>query len=191
MKLHLATMLLMASATTLSAQQEERHEAEHKANAAEHQMMDHGLVKSITPIYTAIRGFLIKSAEQMPESDYGFKPTPDVRSFGELIGHVANASYLFCSGAMGEKSPAKADYEKTVTSKAGLVEGLKAGLAYCDKAYEMSDMKSVEKVTFFGTENTRLWVLNFNVAHDAEHYGNIVTYMRLKGMVPPSSQGGQ
>ncbi len=188
MKLRLATILLMASATALSAQQEERH----KADATEHQMMmDHGLVKSVTPLYTSIRGFLIKSAEQMPESDYGFKPTPEVRSFGELIGHVANASYLFCSGAMSEKSPAKVDYEKTVTAKAGLVEGLKAALAYCDKAYEMSDMKSVEKVTFFGTENTRLWVLNFNVAHDFEHYGNIVTYMRLKGMVPPSSQRGQ
>ena len=77
-----------------------------------------------------------------------------------------------------------------MASKAELVEAVKASFAYCDKAYAMPESKAMEQTTFFGREGSRLWVLNFNVTHVAEHYGNLVTYMRLKGMVPPSSQGG-
>ena len=150
-----------------------------------------GGVASVRPLYDMAKGWLVSSAEQMPEADYAFKPTADVRSFGQLVGHVANASYMFCSIVKGEQNPATADFEKT-TSKADLVKALKEGFAYCDGAYEITDMKAMEEVTFpFGDmKGSRLWALMFNVAHDNEHYGNMVTYFRLKGMVPPSSQGG-
>ena len=75
-----------------------------------------------------------------------------------------------------------------MTSKAELVEAIKASYAYCDKAYEMPESKAMEQTNFFGRDGSRLWVLNFNAMHNAEHYGNLVTYMRMKDMVPPSSQ---
>lgn len=148
-----------------------------------------GGVGSVRPLYDMAKNWLTRSADQMSEANYGFKPTPEVRSFGELIGHLADSQYLFCSAAMGEPNPSKASFEKT-TAKADLVQALKASFTYCDGAYQLSEAKSMEEVTlpFEDMKGTRLWVLMFNVAHDNEHYGNIVTYMRMKGMVPPSSQ---
>ena len=138
-------------------------------------------------LYTMIKTNIVKAAQKMPEENYAFKPTPDVRSFGQVIGHVADAQYLFCSAVTGDKkSP---DAEKTKTSKADLVAALQAAFTYCDAVYNaMTDTTAVDRVKFFGQESTKLGVLSFNVAHDNEHYGNIVTYMRLKGLVPPSSE---
>ena len=95
----------------------------------------------------------------------------------------------FCAGAKSEESPAKPDYEKIV-GKAELVAGLKAAMAYCETAFAMPHGKEHEPTSVFGMKGSRLWVLTFNISHNAEHYGNIVTYMRMKGMTPPSSQGG-
>jgi uncharacterized damage-inducible protein DinB len=138
-------------------------------------------------LYTMIKGNLVKAAQKMPEENYSFKPTPDVRSFGQIVGHVADAQYLFCSAVKGEKkSP---DNEKTKTSKADLVAALQEAFTYCDAVYNaMTDAVAPDKIKFFGNDATKLGVLSFNVAHDNEHYGNIVTYMRLKGLVPPSSE---
>jgi len=160
------------------------------AAPASAQMSDGASLAPVRGLYETVRGYIIASAEQMPEADYSFKPTDEVRSFGEIIGHVANAGYLFCSAAAGEQSPSSTNAEE-LTGKAELVEAVKASFAYCDKAYHMDAGKSGESVTFFGAQHTRLSVLSFNMGHDFEHYGNLVTYMRLKGMVPPSSQGGQ
>jgi uncharacterized damage-inducible protein DinB len=146
-------------------------------------------VSSIRPLYEQFRGWLIASAEQMPEAKYSYQPTDEVRTFGQIVGHVANAAYMFCSAALGEENPNSTDFEK-VTAKADLVNGVKDAFAYCDKAYQMDDATAAQEVTFFGQKGSRLWVLNFHAMHDAEHYGNFVTDFRLKGMVPPSSQGG-
>jgi len=154
------------------------------------EMEEHTMgMAAVAPLYDGVKGWLIASAEQMPEENYSYRPTPEVRSFGELMGHVANANFMFCSGAMGEQNPNSTDYEKA-TSKAEVVEGINAAFAYCDSAYQMSEAKAMEETTFFGQAGSRLWVLMFNVSHDWEHYGNVVTYMRLNGMVPPSSQRG-
>jgi uncharacterized damage-inducible protein DinB len=102
---------------------------------------------------------------------------------------VANENYLFCAGAKSEENPNKADFEKT-TSKAAMVQAIKESFAYCDPAYQMEEMKAMEEVTFFRQTGSRLWVLTYNLTHDSEHYGNVVTYLRMKGIVPPSSQGG-
>lgn len=149
-----------------------------------------GAVASVRPLYDMSKGWLLRSAEQMSEANYAFQPTPEVRTFGQLVGHVANANYLFCSTVKGEKNPSASDFEKT-TSKAALVQALKDAFAYCDAAYQMADMKAMEEVTLMESmKGSRLWALMLNVAHNNEHYGNVVTYFRLKGMVPPSSQGG-
>ncbi|CAN5495040.1 hypothetical protein BH23ACI1_BH23ACI1_15160 [soil metagenome] len=136
-----------------------------------------------------VRGFVTRAAEQFPEDLYGFQPTPEVRTFGQLLGHIANANYMICGTATGEKGPG-VDIEKTATTKAALVKALDESFAFCDRAFEsMTDTRGAEMVKFFAGEQARLGVLGFNTAHNYEHYGNIVTYMRLKGMVPPSSAG--
>lgn len=146
-----------------------------------------GSVAGVRGLYTTVKGYITSAADQMPEADYAFKPTPEVRSFGQLIGHVSNASYLFCAYALGETAPQMPNAEE-LTTKAELVAALQAAFAYCDRAYQLSDAASSEPVEIFGQPHTKLSALAFNMGHDFEHYGNIVTYMRLKGMVPPSSQ---
>jgi len=149
-----------------------------------------GSVSSTRPVYEMAKGWLTRAAEQVPEEHYSFKPTPEVRTFGQLIGHVADAQYMMCSAIKGETNPAKGSFEKT-TDKAALVQALKDSFGYCDGAYQISEMKAMEEISLFeGMKGSRLWALVFNAAHDWEHYGNVVTYMRLKGMVPPSSQQG-
>lgn len=146
------------------------------------------LTKSSKAIYSIVRTNVLKAAEEMPEENYSFQPTKDVRTFGQLIGHVADAQYEFCSPVVGDsaKSPG---VEKNKTSKADLIEALKTAYAYCDKAYDgLTDVKGAEIVDFFGHKSAKLSLLDFNTAHTDEHYGNIVTYLRLKGLVPPSSK---
>jgi uncharacterized damage-inducible protein DinB len=139
-------------------------------------------------IYNMVKNNVTKAAEKMPEDNYAFKPTPEVRSFGQLVGHVADAQYTFCSAAAGEKNPGLG-IEKSKTSKADLTQALNAAFAYCDKVYDgMTDAHAAEIIKFFGREQAKLTVLSFNNAHNDEHYGNMVTYMRMKGLVPPSSE---
>ena len=138
--------------------------------------------------YNYLKADLVKAAEKMPEENYSFKPTPEVRSFGQIVGHVADAQYMFCSTVLADATKPQG-IEKSKTSKADLVKALNDSFAYCDKAYDgMTDAHAADMVKFFGREQAKLSVLAFNNAHNDEHYGNIVTYMRLKGLVPPSSE---
>lgn len=135
-----------------------------------------------------VRGMLVKSAEKMPEENYNFRPAETVRSYGQIVGHVADAQYLFCSMALGEKNPAP-DIEHTKTSKADLVVALNSAFAYCDKAYDtMTDAAATQTIKLFGNDAPRLSALTVNNMHNMEHYGNLVTYMRMKNIVPPSSE---
>jgi uncharacterized damage-inducible protein DinB len=138
--------------------------------------------------YERTKGILLRSAEKMPEENYDFKPVDTVRTYGQIIGHLADAQYLFCSTASGEKNP-DPKIEKTKTSKADLVAALKGGFAYCDKVYDsMTDAASTQMVKFFGNDVPKFAVLSINMGHNMEHYGNLVTYMRIKGIVPPTSE---
>jgi uncharacterized damage-inducible protein DinB len=139
-------------------------------------------------VYTGVKDILLRSAEKVPEENYNFKPTDSVRSFGQIIGHVADAQYLFCSVVLGEKNP-NLKIEQTKTSKADLIAALKDAFAYCDKAYDgMTDAAAPQIVQMFGSDTPKLGVLSVNNMHTVEHYGNLVTYMRLKNIVPPSSE---
>jgi uncharacterized damage-inducible protein DinB len=146
------------------------------------------ITQSEKGLYSFISGAVVKAAEKMPEENYSFKPTPEVRSFGQLVGHVADANYTFCSQASGEANPMK-NVEKTKTSKADLVSAIKDAVAYCNKAYDsMTDTKGTEMVKFHSFNLARLTLFSLNTAHTDEHYGNMVTYLRLKGIVPPTSE---
>lgn len=135
-----------------------------------------------------IKDWVLRSAEKMPDENYNFKPTDAVRSYGQIVGHLADVQYVFCSAVLGEKNPAPG-IEKTKTSKADLITALKSAFAYCDKAYDgMTDASAAQMVKHNGNDLPKLFLLNTNIAHAALHYGNLVTYMRLKNIVPPSSE---
>jgi len=139
-------------------------------------------------MYTMLSSVVIAAAEKMPEEHYSFKPTPEVRSFGQLVGHLADSQYFFCSSAAGETKP-PGGIEKGKTSKGELVAALKEAVAYCSKTYAaMTDAKGSEMMKMMNLDFAKLTVLSANTAHDYEHYGNMVTYMRLKGIVPPTSE---
>jgi uncharacterized damage-inducible protein DinB len=147
--------------------------------------------------YDIIKGYIIKAADKMPEEHYAFKPTPEVRSFGQLLGHIADSNFVICATVAGEKPPMGAfepatSLEQTKKTKADLTEVLADSFAYCDKVHAgMTDAAGSELTKTFVGQAAKLSFLEFNTHHDFEHYGNIVTYMRLKGLVPPSSERTQ
>jgi uncharacterized damage-inducible protein DinB len=147
---------------------------------------------SLNNLHMTIRRNLIEAAEAMPPADYAFKPTPQIRSFAELLGHVAFANFYFCAMAKGEAPPSLVNFERTVSDKQGLVKALGDALNYCDGVFkETTDTNANQQVKISGPggsgQSTRALVLMFNVTHNNEHYGNVVLYLRLKGIVPPST----
>src|SRR5687768_1876582 len=135
---------------------------------------------------------LARSAELMPEKDYSFRPVETVRTFGQILAHVAGANYVFCSAAKGEKSPhAEEAFEKSATTRAQIIKALNESIAYCDGAYAVLDDKRAAEtidLPFNMGKGARALPLMLNTGHVQEHYGNLVTYFRVRGMVPPSSQ---
>jgi uncharacterized damage-inducible protein DinB len=139
-------------------------------------------------VQAQVTSWIESAAEKMPEGEYAFRPDPAVRSFGEILGHIADANYLFCSSVLGESNPSP-NIEKTKTAKAELTSALRDAFSYCNRAYSaLTDENAHETVTAFGQERNRLGVLWFNASHNLEHYGNLAVYMRTKGIVPPSSE---
>ena len=136
--------------------------------------------------YTGIKNSITRAADKMPEANYSFKPVPEVRTYGEIIGHIADIQVMLCGLVKGEPKQGTAG---TKTSKADLVAALKDSFDYCDSVYNsMTDATAAQKVKMFGRELTKLGVLNFNTMHDNEMYGTAVAYLRMKGIVPPSSE---
>ena len=140
--------------------------------------------------YGRVKDILLRSAEKVPEENYNFKPTDAVRSFGQIVGHVADAQYLFCSIELGENNPAL-KIEQSKTSKADLIAALKDAFAYCDKAYDgLTDASASDTVKLFKGDMTKRDALTANTMHGVEHYGNLIVYLRMKNLVPPSSEPG-
>jgi uncharacterized damage-inducible protein DinB len=138
-----------------------------------------------------VRGLVLRTAEKVPEELYAFKPTPDVRSLGGVLGHIADAHNLLCGMATGAKPVFNQANEKK-TTRAEIVAALKESFAACDKVFAATtDANGTAPVDMFGQPQNRLGVLAFNNSHTWEHYGNLVTYMRLKNIVPPSSDRPQ
>lgn len=149
--------------------------------------------------YAGRRNNLIASAEKVPDDIYNLRPGPqkEVRTYGQIIGHLANFNYLWCSQARQEKNPAQGkDFEKLET-RAELTQVLKDAFHYCDSVYaNLTDASGLEVIQITQengkeTHVPRMSLLILNLEHNNEHYGNLVTYMRIKSIVPPSSQPRQ
>ncbi len=175
----IAIVSLAAVVAPLSAQMVSKDGAGTSGNA--------GVAANFT-LFKQFSGLIAQVAQELPEADYAYKPIASVRSFGQLIGHVAGANYMFCATALGDPPRNEGDIEKTTTTKAGLVAAINAANEYCARAYQLSDAQASQMTTFFGNKATKMYVLALNSVHNGEHYGNLVTYMRMKGMVPPSSR---
>ena len=188
MRRKILCMLLVGALKTLPAVAQTGRQASTK---------DTNLSSWLRDIYTRDRRYIADAAKKMPEDYFNLRPGPqmEVRTFGQIIGHVVNFNYVMCSAAKGEKNPEQGiDYEK-VTTKADLLKALDDVFAYCDAVYgsltETSAMETVPPPPGPWPWNrgaTRASRLAFNCMHNEEHYGNLVTYMRMKSIVPPSSE---
>lgn len=138
-------------------------------------------------MYTAVKNNLLKMAEKMPEEHYAFKASPDIRTFGQLVGHVADSQARTCSAVNGAPKNLNASGK---TSKADLVAALKESFSLCDQAFDaLTDAKAAELITMGQAQRPRLSALLRTVSHSNEEYGYMAVYLRLKGIVPPSSEG--
>jgi uncharacterized damage-inducible protein DinB len=146
--------------------------------------------------YTNNRNNIVKSADKMPEENYGMRPGPqeEVRTFGQQVGHVARFNYLWCAQAKGEKNPATGMDVEQLATKAELMKALNDAFAYCDTAYaaltDASGLETIDITQESGkqTRNLRMALLILNYGHNNEIYGNLVTYLRIKSIVPSSSE---
>jgi len=133
------------------------------------------------------------SAVDVPEPVYSYSPVPGtVRTFGQIVAHVAGANYEFCSAAKGEKTPKAEDAFDSLATKAAITKAWDESVVYCDAVFKsLTDRTAVEAIDmpFGGGKGTRVAALLGNIGHLNEHYGNLVTYMRMKGIVPPTSRG--
>ena len=139
--------------------------------------------------YNSIKSNFQKAAEKMPEENYSFKPVDAVQTFGERVAHIANQMGT-CSALNGQRKPSTAAGK---TSKKDLVAGLADSFAECDKVFDaLTDANALEPVTAGrGGPQPRIAVLYNLITHDNEVYGAVGVYLRLKGIVPPSSEGGR
>jgi uncharacterized damage-inducible protein DinB len=155
------------------------------------------------PLSTWLRGAftgnhnnILRSAEKMPEENYGLRPGPqeEVRTFGQQLGHVANYNYLWCSQAKGEKNPNAGNNLEKLTTKAEFIKAMNDAFAYCDAVYSaLTDASGTETIDITQengrqTKNLRMALLILNYGHNNEIYGSIVTSLRIKSIVPPASE---
>jgi len=147
-----------------------------------------GLTSDVRKDYQSVRDYVIRAADKMPASLYSFRPTPDVRTFAQQIAHIADDQYNLCAPAKGEtRKAAYTAIEDSRSTKAELVLALKEAFEYCDGAYDgLTDASGAQPS--LGRPRNRFSMLNWNLWHTWEHYGNIVVYLRMNGLVPPSSE---
>ena len=149
-----------------------------------------GIATGLQRAYAQMKTNLTQAADKMSEADYAFKPVPDIRGFGGQLAHVAQFHYLFCAGAKGVQNPNQENLEQTKAAKADVVKALADSFAFCDDAFSsLTDESAVQTVTQGrGGPTARAVVLTNLIAHDNEEYGIVTVYLRLKGMVPPSTE---
>lgn len=177
----LASAVLLVAAASVNAQ------TPAPAPAAQPQTvtLSAGLKRS----WDGIKRNVSEAAEKMPEANYSFKPTPDVRSFGEMVAHIATSQHATCLRLKGEQPPFDRAAIEKMTAKADLVKLMQNSIAACDAVYGAATDESLVKLTKVGqSEIAPVNLLWANISHSNEHYGNLVTYMRLKGLVPPSTE---
>ena len=149
------------------------------------------LAGAVQRFYAGVKRNVTEAADKMAEGDYAFRPVDTVRTFGGFVGHIADGAFSYCALAKGEKNPSPGGLDK-LTTKSELVAALTKAFAYCDEVYNgVTDEKGLALVKMGSNETPAIAVLFGNVSHINEHYGNLVTYMRIKGLVPPSTERAQ
>jgi hypothetical protein len=140
--------------------------------------------------WATVKQNMMEAAEKMPEENYMFEPNPEIRNFGELFGHTANAQFNNCAVASGQANPNQGkDQELLNKSKAEYIAALKASIDFCDPVYAaLTDATAMEMIKQGNNTAARGWVLANNVIHSNEMYGTTSVYMRLKNLVPPSTE---
>ena len=140
------------------------------------------LTTTISIFRSNMQDKIMKSADEMPESKYSYRPTKDVRSFAQILNHVADISYTLCSNVKGEANPTSATAK---VSKTEIIAYLKGSFDYCDGVYSgFTDAHLNDPADFFGAKTNKMFVLTQVGNHDALHYGNLVTYLRINGLEP-------
>jgi uncharacterized damage-inducible protein DinB len=139
-------------------------------------------------VWKDVTAFITAAAEELTPAQYDYRPVASVRTFGQLVAHVAGAQNMFCAAALGDSPRGEDEFEKPGATKAQLVAALKASTEYCTKAYGQADAAVQQPIKLFGQDRTRHYALVMNTTHNGEHYGNIITYMRMLNLVPPSSR---
>ncbi|MEO5823817.1 MAG: DinB family protein [Vicinamibacteraceae bacterium] len=142
--------------------------------------------------YASIKRYVIGAAEKMPAEHFAFKPVPEVMSYAQLLGHIIDVQYGFCHAVKGGDNPATGRHLDTLADKAALVPAVKDAFAYCDDAFAGLTSENALQLLTIGKpptqwQSARANELTMVIAHGNEHYGNLVTYLRIKGIVPPSS----
>jgi uncharacterized damage-inducible protein DinB len=145
-------------------------------------------VAALRANWQQVTRFITMSAEEFSAADYAWRPVQTVRTVGEMIGHVAGSQYSMCAAALGDPVPEEDAVEKAAKTKEALVKALKESTAYCAKAYAQDAAATAALTNLYGDRVPRANALALNAVHNGEHYGNLITYMRMKGMVPPSSR---
>jgi uncharacterized damage-inducible protein DinB len=149
------------------------------------------ITQSLRTSWDGAKKNLVQSAEVMPEANYSFKPVDAVRTFGQILGHVAGANYVFCAAAKGEKAPFNEGAFEKLPTKAAIAKAVADSVAYCDGALAATDDRKLAdtiEMPFGMGKAARASAFVINIGHVNEHYGNLVTYFRIKGIVPPSSR---
>jgi uncharacterized damage-inducible protein DinB len=141
-------------------------------SAAAQQAGANDAVGAVRSGFGEVSGWITRAADMVPADKYTYRPAPTVRTFGELIAHVADGQNYYCAHAAGQNTQWSDAVEKGKTDKATVVQKLKESVTACNKVYGGTGL---------------IGPLMANVAHSNLHYGNIITYMRMLGMVPPSS----
>ncbi len=146
------------------------------------------LSASALSMYTMARDNILKSAEKMAEADYSFRPVDTVMTFRQLLIHIAEGNIMVAGNATTDAKP-KVSVDKEKGTKEEVIAALRTSFGFTDKLYEgMTDARALEMIDMWKAKRPVIHALTFNVVHNYEHYGNLVTYMRIKGLVPPSSE---
>lgn len=147
-----------------------------------------GLLAPMKSQWDQTRGLVTNMTEFIPEDKYDWKPTPEVRSFREQLSHLVGENYMLMSMASGEANPMPADKINALKTKAEIVQAMKDSYAYGEKVWAgMTEAKAQEPLKMFGRDTVRAAALLGNIVDNMDHYGNLVVYVRLNGMVPPRS----
>ena len=150
------------------------------------------LAQGLQRSYNGIKANLNEAAVKMSEAEYGYRPSPDIRTYAGQLGHVAFWNYVFCAAAKGEPNPNKEELETTKTTKADVVKVLADSFIYCDSAFaSLTDENALQLVKQGQNEVARGSVLTNVISHDNEEYGIITVYLRTKNLVPPSTERAQ